>query len=855
MSGGLSFFLVLLSLSGFTPARVGCVIDHSSRVGKEQKVAMEMAIQDLSKSICARVDLHLKDSQGNSARATAAAISLLSSKQVVAIIGTPTMQEAALLSEIENSFPIICLTSTATSPPSESLQRPISIQIANNIAFHMQCVAALVGIITLLSDSLRLVNSDIEHHQAFPFLPSVSHPEALVEEELKKLRSKSNRVFIVMQFSLQSAVIFFEKAKLLGMMDKGYVWIVTDEIANLLDSVDTYDKYNMQVVIGIKTHFAGTSLKQFKTRFRRIYGLQYPEVLVFSLSELMMQFGPLVEPLKYCNREMLPQKILSTAFQGLSGMIEFKNGMLSQPPTFQIINVIGRSYREMAFWSPRYGFSENLMKHTDMNAFAEVLGPIYWPGGLQTTPKGWTPVVVVPLKIGVPAMGALTQFVKVRYDPDNNETDISGFSIDVFEAAVKHVPYQLPYEFVPFNGSYDEMVELVSNKSLDAAVGDIEVIADRYHYVEFTQPYISSGLEMVVTVKPDKLKETEMLVWPFTREMWFLLFVTHLSVCLVACLMEIVHGREQFKNPWARLLLAPWLLAIVVVTATFTASLSSMMTVSGVQPSVLDIETLKMTNATVGCNGNSFIVRYLINVLEFRPENIKSIASISDYPEAFERKDITAAFFVSPHAKVFLAKYCNAVFTKTGSVYKPSGFGFVFQKGSPLAIDISEAMLEATESGQVEKLEKQMLSSYNCSSPINSNNGSIGPGPFSGLFLIAGNLYTSSAKGQFEAPTMIFSTKEGAAAPPCALVDPPLITYTYIFLRSMQEVVRYRQTEVTICVEFLVLTRTEDLKNVWSHLHLGEAFLTGQPTKSPPGQFFNSASFEKNKDMFGADLN
>ncbi|XP_021820281.1 glutamate receptor 3.1-like [Prunus avium] len=249
-----------------------------------------------------------------------------------------------------------------------------------------------------------------------------------------------------------------------------------------------------------------------------------------------------------------------------------------------------------------------------------------------------------------------------------------------------------------------------------------------------------------------------MLVWPFTREMWFLLFVTHLSVCLVACLMEIVHGRsledigafwfcidcllfaprEQFKNPWARLLLAPWLLAIVVVTATFTASLSSMMTVSRVQPSVLDIETLKMTNATVGCNGNSFIVRYLINVLEFRPENIKSIASISDYPEAFERKDITAAFFVSPHAKVFLAKYCNAGFTKTGSVYKPSGFGFVFQKGSPLAIDISEAMLEATESGQVEKLEKQMLSSYNCSSPINSNNGSIGPEPFSGLFLIAG---------------------------------------------------------------------------------------------------------------------
>lgn len=123
-------------------------------------------------------------------------------------------------------------------------------------------------------------------------------------------------------------------------------------------------------------------------------------------------------------------------------------------------------------------------------------------------------------------------------------------------------------------------------------------------------------------------------------------------------------------------MLAPWLVVILVVTATFTASLTSMMTVTRVQPSALDVETLKRTNATVGCNGNSFIVRYVINVLEFKPENTKRIASISDYPNAFERKDIAAAFFVAPHAKVFLAKYCKG-YINSGPVYKPSGFAFV----------------------------------------------------------------------------------------------------------------------------------------------------------------------------------
>ncbi|KAH0988489.1 hypothetical protein GBA52_015666 [Prunus armeniaca] len=823
MSSSLSFYLVLLLLvvgsamaSGRgnkcqitqqTIAGIGVVVDYSSRVGKEQKIAMKMAIQDLFHSTCARLDLHLKDSQGNSAGAIAGAINLLNSKQVVAIIGTLTMQEAALVSEIDHNttkmFPIISLPSTTISPPTESRQWPNFFQLANDILFHKQCVAALVGhfqwrkvtaiyehknelssasaiMISILSDSLRLVNSEIEHYRAFPSLSSLSDPDGFVDKELKKLRSKSNRVFIVMQFSLQSAVLLFEKAKQLGMMDKGHVWIVTDEIASLLDSVDSSIKYNMQGVVGIKTNFIETTktFRRFKTRFRRIYGLQYLEEeensspSIFALRAYDTIWA-IAGAMKNVTTKELSQKIVSTSFQGLSGKIEFKNGMLSQPPTFQIINIVGKSYREIAFWSPRFGFSENLIKHSDMkerieNGSIQVLGPIYWPGGLLATPKGWIPVEGErPLKIGIPARGAFNQFVKVSYDQERNETKISGFSIDVFEAAVKHLPYQLPYVFVPFNGSYDELVQQVYYKGLDAAVGDIEVVADRYRFVEFSQPYVSSGLVMVVTVKPDKLKEKWMFMKTFTKSMWFLMIVAHLSVCFVVWLIENEHGdnlelkgigailwfsvtvlffaqRERVQSNWARLVLAPWLVVILVVTATFTASLTSMMTVSRVQPSALDVETLKRTNATVGCDGNSFIVRYLINVLEFKPENIKSIASISDYPNAFERKDIAAAFFVAPHAKVFLAKYCKG-YINSGPVYKPSGFAFVFPKGSPLAFDISEAILETNERGQVEQLEKQMLSSYNCSSSIKlENEDSIGPGPFSGLFLISGFICASA---------------------------------------------------------------------------------------------------------------
>lgn len=51
---------------------VGGVINLHTRVGKEQKVAMELAVQDFHESSCYSMVLHLKDSSRNSDRAASA---------------------------------------------------------------------------------------------------------------------------------------------------------------------------------------------------------------------------------------------------------------------------------------------------------------------------------------------------------------------------------------------------------------------------------------------------------------------------------------------------------------------------------------------------------------------------------------------------------------------------------------------------------------------------------------------------------------------------------------------------------------------------------------------------------------
>ncbi|XVF36282.1 hypothetical protein REPUB_Repub19eG0044700 [Reevesia pubescens] len=787
--------------------RIGGVIDYSSRTGKEQRIAMEMAIRDFHQSSCSKQQLVLRftDSQGSSARAASSALQLIGSEKVQAIIGTITPQEATLVSEIKKptrDMPIISLTSSPViAPISLRNQFPFFVQMAIDINLNIQCIAAIVnnfrwrkvtaiyehsndfstdsGLITLLSDSLRVVGSEIEHHLAFPPLSSLSDKNGAIEEELRKLKSKSNRVFIVVKSSIQFAILLFQNAKQMAMIEKGYVWIVTDEIASLLDSVDSSALYNMQGVFGFRTNFidSSKSFRQFKTKFRKNYGTRYaeeeeysnPSIFALQAYDAAWTIAQAMEKLQAnaTSKELLKQ-ILSSNFEGLSGKIRFGNATLLQNRTFQIINVIGKSYREVAVWSPEFGFTESPDKNEGENSrygnrSMKELGPIYWPGGVLTVPKGWTSAAVEekPLKIGVPARGAFNQFVKVSYDQDKNGSHVTGFSIEVFEAVVKCLPYQLPSVLVPFYGSYDDMVEEVYSKGLDAAVGDTEIMAYRYQYAEFSQPYLDSGLSMVVTAKPDKSKEQWMFLETFTRRMWLITVAMHIFIGFVIWLIE--HGenpdlktfgavlwfsitviffaqREPLRSNLSRFVLAPWLFAILIISSSFTASLTSMLTISRLEPSVSDIETLLRTNAPVGCNGNSFIVNYLINVVGFKPENIKKIDSINDYPDAFKSGDIEAAFFVVPHAKVFLAKYCKG-YTMTGPTFKLGGFGFVFPKGSPLTFDFSEAILKATEDGEMPQLEEHLRSSYNCSRSIDMSDGSsLGPRPFTGLFFISGGI-------------------------------------------------------------------------------------------------------------------
>ncbi|KAL5729982.1 hypothetical protein ACHQM5_002865 [Ranunculus cassubicifolius] len=771
---------------------------------------MQMAVHTVNNTPDKKrnVVLHVRDSRGNPLQASRAADELVRRKGVQAIVGMETWSEAILVAEVTNKaqVPILSFGRPSVSPPLTSMTWPFMIRFASSDSQQMRCIASIVNsyewrrviaiyeddghsansrVLALLSDELQTVGTEVEHWLAFPPFSTISNPNAQIHEELEKLNSKQSKVFIIVGCSLELAFHIVTKAKDIGLMGRDSVWIITDSATDLFNAVNSSVMSAMQGVLGIKTHFPKTtpSFLNFSAEFRRKIKSEYPEedkfepgIYALRAYDAITTVATALENSKNFSTtsRALLGNILSSNLTGMSGKIEFRNMELSVSANYEIVNVVGQSYNVLKFWSPVCGFSDDAIEDMSIQETKKLVrggrkgwsidvlgGPVYWPGKLDWIPQGWVmPSDSKQLVIGVPARTQFETFVKVKNEVDSIPT---GLSIDVFKEVLKLLKYELPHTFKNFTGPYNEMVDAVYRKDIDAAVGDITILSYRSKYVDFTQPYAESWITLVVPVKTRE--KVWLFVKPFTERLWLVVGIVFAYTMLVVWFLEH-RSNPEFRGPWknqlgtamwftfstlffahretlrsnyTRLVMLVWLFTVFVVTASYTASLTSMLTIQRFEPTVPDIETLLMNNAPVGCDKDSFLTTYLVNVLHFKADNIIHIKSQHEYLDSFNNGTIAAAFFEFPYDRVFLSRYSKD-YKETGPKHRLGGLGFAFPKGSPLARDFSKAFLSLSEDGTLNKLEQYWLSSE----PLDSNSNddmsdeSLSLSDFWGLFLVTG---------------------------------------------------------------------------------------------------------------------
>lgn len=814
-----------VSVSRPAVVNIGAIFTFNSTIGRVAKVAINAAVDDVNSDPTVlrgtQLVLQMQDSDCNAFMGTMEALQFMET-DIVATIGPQSSVIAHVMAIVSNELQVPLLSFAATDPTLSSLQYPFFVRTTQNDLYQMKAVAEIVDYyqwrqviaiyidddygrngIASLGDELAKRRCQISYKAALP--PGATKSD--VTDLLIKIAMLESRVLVV-HANPELGLTIFSIAHHLEMTGSGYVWIATDWLASLLDSLGSVDLETMQGVLALRQHTADSKTKDaLVSRWSKLtkqeksgnfqlnsYGFYaYDTVWLVARAidaflndggQISFSSDPRLHTAEggtlqldamtiFDGGKILLDKIRNTKLTGVSGPMQFDSDGNLIHPAYDIINVIGSGMRKVGYWSNYTGLSvvtpEKLyMKPANHSRANQQLYCVIWPGQTTTKPRGWVfPNNGNQLRIGVPNRVSYREFVSQAQGTGM----IKGFCIDVFTAAVNLLPYAVPYRFIPFgngheNPSYTELVNMVASDDFDAAIGDLAITTNRTKNADFTQPYVESGLVILAPMKRHNSNAWAFLQ-PFTVEMWC---VTGAFFLVVGAVIWILEHRtnDEFRGPprkqlvtifWfsfstlffshrentvstlGRAVLIIWLFVVLIIQSSYTASLTSILTVQQLSSPIKGIDSLIASNDPIGFQVGSFAENYMVEELGIPRSRLKALGSPDAYARALElgpdNGGVVAVVDERPYVELFLSTECK--FAIVGSEFTRSGWGFVFPRDSPLAVDMSTAILALSENGDLQRIHDKWLTRSACSSQNDELDADrLHLSSFWGLFLICG---------------------------------------------------------------------------------------------------------------------
>ncbi|CAN8285479.1 unnamed protein product [Cochlearia groenlandica] len=795
--------------------KVGVVLDLQTTFSKICLTSINMSLSDFYKdhpNYRTRLAIHVRDSKEDIVEASAAALDLIKNEQVSAIIGPKTSMQAEFMIKIANKSQVPIITFSATSPLLTSINTPYFVRATLDDTYQVQAIADIIkyfgwrsvvamyvdnelgkGMMPYLSDTLQ----DVKFHRSV--ISSNANDDQILKE-LYKLMTEQTRVFIVhMDSTLGSRV--FRKAKEIKMVEEGYVWLLTNGMSHMIRQKDP-NLETTQGMLGVKSLVPESrKLEDFQVRWERnlkkgnhpllrddtkpnIYALwAYDSItaLAMALEKTSIKRLRYDKPSKKANTTTdlgaisvslygpsLLKSLSKVRFKGLTGEFKLINSQLESTSTFEIINFVEQEEKVIGLWTPRNGLENvNATKTTSFS-----LEPVIWPGKTSIVPRGWeVPTNGKKIKVGVPVKKGFLNFVKVdKTDPMTNATTPTGYTIDIFEATLKKLPYSVVPRYFAFESidNYNELVKQVYDGVFDAVVGDVTITAHRSLIVDFTLPFTESGVSMLVPMKDHENKNAWVFLEPWSLDLWLTTGCFFVLIGFVVWLFEhrvntdfrgpphhqigtsfwfsfstmVFAHREKVVSNLARFVVVVWCFVMLVLTQSYTANLTSFLTVQQFQPTAINVNDLIKNGDSVGYQNGTF-VKDILRGLGFQQSQLKPFASAEECNDLLSKGTskggISAAFDEVAYLKAILSKFCSK-YAMVEPSFKTAGFGFAFPKNSPLTGDVSRAILNVTQSEEMANIEnKWSMKQRDCADPkttLSSNRLSLSS--FWGLFLIAG---------------------------------------------------------------------------------------------------------------------
>ena len=143
--------------------------------------------------------------------------------------------------------------------------------------------------------------------------------------------------------------------------------------------------------------------------------------------------------------------------------------------------------------------------------------------------------------------------------------------------------------------------------------------------------------------------------------------------------MSIHFAGESTVSALGRLVLIIWLFVVLIINSSYTASLTSILTVQQLSSPIKGIESLINGNDPIGYQVGSFAEHYLTEELNISESRLVALGTPEAYAKALqngpERGGVAAVVDERPYVELFLSTQCT--FRIVGQEFTKSGWGFV----------------------------------------------------------------------------------------------------------------------------------------------------------------------------------
>jgi polar amino acid transport system substrate-binding protein len=309
---------------------------------------------------------------------------------------------------------------------------------------------------------------------------------------------------------------------------------------------------------------------------------------------------------------------------------------------------------------------------------------------------------------------------------------LAGFSIDLWEAVAREAGFQSDMRQVQ---TVPQMLDALKAREADVAIAAISITAERHAFMDFSQPYYDSGLQILVTTNAQRsgsltanLART-FFNWTSLKVVGTLLFVMLLISHLVwwferrknAEMYPEAYGAGVWESFWwtnsmllsggceakgpmgvpARLLAILWMVASIVLIAYFTAVVTTEMTVKSLAGDISgpgDLAGLKVGTIT-GSTAEAWLTR-----------NKAKLSSYPDVPTAvaaLNSGELKAIVYDAPVLRYYLSKKTGSRLRLVGPTFERQSYGIGLQQESPLRLPINRALLALNERGFMDELQKK----------------------------------------------------------------------------------------------------------------------------------------------------